>query len=150
MTTSYQHMLLCLDLLDTTCCRQLLNKSLALQKSHNCQLSLVHVIEPLILTTGEEINVSFTSLEEQIEQHQKEQLYTLADEFEIPQANAHLSTGSISAEVHQLAKQLHADLLIVGTHGRHGLAVLFGSTSTHVLRGTNCDVLAIRINDEDS
>ena len=37
------------------------------------------------------------------------------------------------------------DLIVVGSHGRHGFALLLGSTSTGVLHGAKCDVLAVRI-----
>ena len=37
------------------------------------------------------------------------------------------------------------DLIVVGSHGRHGFALLLGSTSTGVLRGAQCDVLAVRV-----
>ena len=35
--------------------------------------------------------------------------------------------------------------LVVGSHGRHGLALLLGSTANAVLHGAPCDVLAVRI-----
>ena len=45
---------------------------------------------------------------------------------------------------------LDPDLIIVGSHGRNGLALLLGSTSTGVLHGAGCDVLAVRVGkDED-
>jgi universal stress protein A len=37
------------------------------------------------------------------------------------------------------------DLIVLGSHGRHGLAVLLGSTARSVLNGAGCDVLAVRI-----
>ena len=35
--------------------------------------------------------------------------------------------------------------IVVGSHGRHGLALLLGSTASGVLHGAKCDVLAVRI-----
>lgn len=43
------------------------------------------------------------------------------------------------------AKEHGADLIVVGSHGRHGLALLLGSTANAVLHGAPCDVLAVRI-----
>ena len=34
---------------------------------------------------------------------------------------------------------------MVGSHGRHGLALLLGSTANDVLHGAPCDVLAVRL-----
>lgn len=43
------------------------------------------------------------------------------------------------------AREHGADLIVVGSHGRHGLALLLGSTANAVLHGAPCDVLAVRI-----
>lgn len=37
-----------------------------------------------------------------------------------------------------------ADLVVVGCHGHHGVAVLIGSTANGVLNRSPCDVLAVR------
>ncbi len=49
----------------------------------------------------------------------------------------------------QFAKQDNIDLIVVGSHGRHGLALLLGSTANGVLHGANCDVLAVRVKEQD-
>lgn len=36
------------------------------------------------------------------------------------------------------------DLIAVGSHGRHGVGLLLGSTANAVLHGARCDVLAVR------
>ncbi|MEK6596308.1 MAG: universal stress protein, partial [Pseudomonadota bacterium] len=43
------------------------------------------------------------------------------------------------------AAQERIDLIVVGSHGRHGLAVLMGSTAKGVLYQTGCDVLAVHL-----
>ncbi|MEO1899758.1 MAG: universal stress protein, partial [Methylococcales bacterium] len=40
------------------------------------------------------------------------------------------------------------DLIVVGSHGRHGLALLLGSTANGVLHHAVCDVLAVRLSDD--
>jgi len=47
--------------------------------------------------------------------------------------------------MHNMAETQQMDLIVVGSHGRHGLALVFGSTSSSVLHGASCDVLAVRI-----
>ena len=44
-------------------------------------------------------------------------------------------------------ERLKADLIIVGSHGRHGVRLLLGSTANAILHGAKCDVLAVRIPD---
>ncbi|BBI62758.1 hypothetical protein HSBAA_40640 [Vreelandella sulfidaeris] len=48
-------------------------------------------------------------------------------------------------EIHRFAEEHGVDLIVVGSHGRHGFALLLGSTSTGVLHGAQCDVLAVRV-----
>lgn len=38
-----------------------------------------------------------------------------------------------------------ADVIVLGSHGRHGVGLLLGSTANAVLHRASCDVLAVRI-----
>ncbi len=58
--------------------------------------------------------------------------------------------GQPATELHYLANQEGADLIIVGSHGRKGFALLLGSTSNSVLHGASCDVLAVRVAESDT
>ena len=40
------------------------------------------------------------------------------------------------------------DLIVIGSHGRHGLALLLGSTANSVLHHARCDVLAVRLQNQ--
>ena len=54
--------------------------------------------------------------------------------------------GRPASEIHALAESLGADLIVIGSHGRHGLPrVMLGSTANAVLHGAPCDVLTVRI-----
>ena len=53
--------------------------------------------------------------------------------------------GSPAAEIIAAARDLRADLVCVGTHGRTGLAhMLMGSTAEKVVRESPCPVLTVR------
>ena len=43
------------------------------------------------------------------------------------------------------AQKLNADLIVVGSAGRHGMRLLLGSTANAVLHSAECDVLAVRV-----
>jgi universal stress protein A len=45
----------------------------------------------------------------------------------------------------RIAKERGVDLIVVGSHGRHGLQLLLGSTANGVLHLAECDVLAVRV-----
>ena len=53
--------------------------------------------------------------------------------------------GRPEVEIHAKGEELGADLIVVGSHGRYGLALLMGSTANGVLHGATCDVLAVRV-----
>lgn len=53
--------------------------------------------------------------------------------------------GSPSAQIVELASDEHADLVIMGTHGRGGVSrVLLGSVADRVIRTAPCPVLTVR------
>ncbi|EAW31305.1 hypothetical protein GP2143_07144, partial [marine gamma proteobacterium HTCC2143] len=57
----------------------------------------------------------------------------------------HIIVGRAENEIHSLAEELGAELIVVGSHGRHGIALLLGSTANGILHGATCDVLAVRV-----
>lgn len=61
---------------------------------------------------------------------------------------AHFRRGPVSENIAQLAADLDADLVIVGSHGYHGLTRLFlGSVAERVSRLARCPVWIIRPKD---
>jgi nucleotide-binding universal stress UspA family protein len=58
---------------------------------------------------------------------------------------ARVLEGSIASAIVACAEELGAELVVVGTHGRTGLARLaLGSVAERVIRGAGCSVLAVR------
>jgi nucleotide-binding universal stress UspA family protein len=56
-----------------------------------------------------------------------------------------LVVGSARREVLRLAGELHADLVVLGTHAQGPIGhLLFGSTCEQVVRAAPCPVLAVR------
>lgn len=54
--------------------------------------------------------------------------------------------GEASREICQVAAHEHADLVVMGSHGRTGLShVLLGSVAERVVRHASCPVLVIRL-----
>ena len=58
---------------------------------------------------------------------------------------AHVRFDSIAEEIAQLAADLEADLVVVGTHGRRGISrMLLGSSAEAAVRLAPCPVLVVR------
>jgi universal stress protein A len=69
----------------------------------------------------------------------------LGDQLHVEPANRWLVWGVPKQEIIKIAVQERVDLIVVGSHGRHGLALLLGSTANSILHYALCDVMAIRL-----
>jgi len=53
--------------------------------------------------------------------------------------------GYPAEEILNLAEEEHADLIIMGTHGREGIdRILFGSVAEKIVKSSKCPVLTVR------
>ena len=74
-------------------------------------------------------------------------LATLLPEVDRKRLNAHLvlRVGSPAAEIVQYSRDAKIDLIVMGTHGRGGVAhALLGSVAERVVRLARCPVLTVR------
>jgi nucleotide-binding universal stress UspA family protein len=61
------------------------------------------------------------------------------------EVTVHVVHGRAADAVVELAAELRADLVLVGSHGRRGIArALHGSVAEHVVRRAHCPVLVVR------
>jgi universal stress protein A len=144
--SSYKHVLIGLDL--STESQQVIDRVKLLFNQGDTKISLCHILEPLAFTYGGDIPVDLSDVQNQLQQQATERLAALAQQLDIPEQDQHIVLGHPAQEMHNMAKSENIDLIVVGSHGRHGLALIFGSTSNSVLHGASCDVLAVRITDK--
>ncbi len=141
----YQHILLATDFSEHG--KAVADKAKSLAALHQATLSLIHVVDNTPITDS--IYGSFGSFEgdlmEQLMDSAKDQLSKIATEFCIAENDQMLEVGSPKFEIVRVAKEKNVDLIVIGSHGRHGLALLLGSTATGVLHYAECDVLAVRL-----
>ena len=117
----------------------------ALATAFGSKLSIIHVIEPLSLAYGGDIPMDLSSVQDQIHDQAKGHLAEFASRLDIAPDDQYLIFGRPESEIHRVAKCKDVDLVVVGSHGRHGIALLLGSTANAVLHGATCDVLAVRV-----
>jgi len=143
--SNYKHILLAVDFYENSSAVTERAKDLALK--YQAKLSIIHVVDNLPLTDtgyGAEIpfNIDFTT---ELLANSKKQLTKLSDELAITEDQQWLEMGSPKTEIIRIAEEHKVDLIVVGSHGRHGWALLLGSTANGVLHHANCDVLAVRL-----
>lgn len=145
---SYQHILLASDLADDTA--QVGERAADLARNHGARLTIMHVMEPLMLAYGAEVPVDMGALQQEITRQARERLDALATKLGASADDCRLATGTTEKEVLKFAAEQHVDLIVLGSHGRRGLALLLGSTANAVLNHAGCDVLAVRIRAADA
>ena len=109
-------------------------------------ISIVHVLEPAYYYYGMEpaLGTLPPSFEEDLLTRATTQLANVGPRYGVPPARQYLERGHAPTQILRLANDKGVDLIIVGSHGRHGWRLLLGSTANAVLHGARCDVLAVR------
>ncbi len=79
-----------------------------------------------------------------------ESMKTLCDKFKIPTDHSIIEIGVAKSVILQKAEEEHYDLIIVGSHGKHGFRFLLGSTADRVLNAAPCDILSVRVEYDDT
>ena len=144
----YQHLLLAADFSEHG--EYVARKSRSLADSYQAELSIVHVLDDIPMpdtSYGTVIPLDKDSSYPLLED-EKIKLMQLGERLQVKPAKLWLVWGAPKQEIVLLAERLAVDLIVVGSHGRHGLALLLGSTANAVLHHARCDVMAIRLPDD--
>jgi len=141
--SQYQKILVAIDLGEDSA--QVVKRAQAIAENNTSELHLIHVIEPLSFAYGGDIPMDFSGIQDEIHQQATQQLQRFAQSNGVDAQHQHIVLGRPEVEIHAAAKELGVDLIVVGSHGRHGLGLLLGSTANGVLHGASCDVLAVRV-----
>lgn len=110
------------------------------------ELHLLHVYQLPMYTMPDGALLAGPETAQRVMETSQESLGKLAEELpgELT-VNTHLCEGVPHAEVNRLVKELGADLVVMGTHGRTGLGhLLLGSVAERVVRTAVVPVLTVR------
>lgn len=145
---SYEHILIATDMSED--CHCVLVKAFDLHFRLHCKVSLIHVIEPLTMAFGGDIPIDLGLMQKQQNEKAQARLNQLLDQYpQLELQRCFLRNGQPRQEIHQLAEEQGCDLIVVGSHARHGLALLLGSTTSELLSRAPCDILAVTIKPDD-
>jgi universal stress protein A len=148
MKDNYQHILLAVDF--TADGNHVARKARHLAEIFKAKLSIIHVLDNIPMPDtayGSVISLNESSGYDLLEA-EKLKLKQLGMQLGVDPDYLWLIWGIPGQEIVRIANQESVDLIIVGSHGRHGLALLLGSTANSVLHHAKCDVIAIRLRDE--
>ena len=120
-------------------------RAVALARQHSAQLSVIHVIDYYPASQLDGGLSVVPELEQRMRESARTRMADCAKRIPLDLHNAHICNGSAKHEITGYAEAVNADLIVVGSHGRHGLGLLLGSTANGVLHHAKCDVLAVRV-----
>ena len=143
----YQHILLTVDFSEHG--DYVAGKARSLAYKYQAKLSIIHVLDNIAMPDtnyGTVIPLDQDSGYDLLEA-EKAKFMQLGDQLAVDLAHRWLVWGVPKQEISHIAEQEQVDLIVVGSHGRHGLALLLGSTANAVLHHALCDVMAVRLQD---
>lgn len=129
--------------------------ALTLASLSKAELQLFHVVEPISYPQSVELfepvldEVELTmKMEAAFQKQLEDQVAALKDEY--PKIRGKLVTGNTFLEIIGAARDEKVDMIVMGTHGRTGLAhVLIGSVAERVVREAPCPVLTVKHPDHE-
>ena len=144
--SNYTHILVAVDF--STSSEQVVNKARDIAQSNNARLSLLHIVEYIhpIDSIYEPVLANTWVIDENALLTQaKESLKNFCTKQNLSTAQQHVVLGTPKYEISQFVKDQQCDLVVMGSHGRHGINILLGSTTNAVLHKMPCDILAVKI-----
>jgi len=137
----YKHILFATDLSDDT--DYVIAKVRGMRGFTGAKLSLIHVVEPLPGYSYAYLGIE--DIEGQLIEESKTALAKLGEGLHVDSKDMWVDVGPTKSKILEVAEDIGADLIICGSHGRHGLSLLLGSTANAILHGAKCDVLTVRL-----
>jgi nucleotide-binding universal stress UspA family protein len=140
-----QHVLVPIDFSATA--DQALTYAIALAQQLQARLTLLHVLDLTPMTMDEMTAGVVTTYLDDLETDAQHLLQASRERVQRAglQAESLLVQGTPTQTIVDTAGEQGVDLIIMGTHGRTGLAHVFlGSVAEHVVRQGPCPVLVVR------
>lgn len=140
----YAHAIFATDLSPLS--EQFAKEAVEIASAHGAKLSVIHVVEPIHAYAYSFLES--VDIQDKIVEEATANLARLCETIKVPESDQKVVVGPTRHEIINTAKELGADLLILGSHGRSGLARLLGSTANGVLNHAECDVLIVRAKEQ--
>ncbi len=141
---NYKNILLAVDLHEN-CDENIISQAIKMAREHGAKLTLLHAVEHLNAYGVAQAYPSIIEVEGKLMEEARASLQKIIAERQIEKVATIVESGSPKMIILDYAKAHDIDLIVLGSHGRHGINMLLGSTANAVLHHAQCDVLAVRI-----
>jgi universal stress protein A len=139
----YKNILLVVDLSEDS--RIIGERAKAIAACYGSDITLLHVVEYVPVEPMGEALLPTVQIEGELVDRARQRLTELAQQLDLSQSRQLVETGGIKSEIIRSAQRLNADLIVLGSRERHGLAILLNFTEDAILHAAPCDVLAVRL-----
>lgn len=139
----YKKILLVVDLSEDS--NVIGQRAKAIAACYQSQITLLHVVEYVPVEPMGEALLPTVQIESELVDRARIKLAELAQTLSLVNSPQLVETGSIKTEIVRAAQRLGANLIVLGSRERHGLAILLNFTEDTVLHAAPCDVLAVRL-----
>jgi universal stress protein A len=139
----YKNILLVVDLSEDS--RVIGERAKAIAACYGSDITLLHVVEYVPVEPMGEALLPTVQIEGELVERARQRLTELTQQLGLSQSRQLVETGGIKSEIIRTAQRLNADLIVVGSRERHGLAILLNFTEDAILHAAPCDVLAVRL-----
>lgn len=146
--SDYTHILVAVDF--SISAEQVLIKARQIAQRYNARLSLLHAVEyipPIDSAYEPMLSSSWVIDERELLAQAKQSLQKLSNKFELNNAGLSVELGAPKHVIADFVKENQCDLVVIGSHGRHGLSLLLGSTANAVLHAMPCDILTVKFDE---
>ncbi|MCY4356765.1 MAG: universal stress protein [Gammaproteobacteria bacterium] len=114
------------------------------------KLHLVHVVEPVTAAYSMDIYaINVSEMQQEAIKFAEEKLLEIGQQLTIDADRVHTLLGAPAPEIRNLANEIGADAIVIGSHGHSGWKILLGSTAIKVLHGSTCDVMTVHVGKND-
>lgn len=140
---AYQRILAAIDFDENSA--KVLQSAAAMAQLCEAELTVLHVVRYPVVTDIDYEIPSLYELESKLIELAEKQLRELLEDVALThKARPIIASGRPKDEIVNIAEKENVGLIVIGAHGRHGLANLLGSTANRVLTHAPCNVLVVR------
>jgi universal stress protein A len=140
---AYRKILVLLDLSDGS--EQVALAGINLAQHSGAAVVILHVVEFVPLEPIGESLMATPQVEDNLTELARTKLNDLLQRLKLSSATARVEVGNTKMEILRVAEEEKADLIVLGSRERHGLAILVNFTEDTVLHAAHCDLLAVRL-----
>ncbi len=128
-------------------CSQIMDQAMTLKQA-DTEFHLIHVMDVLMIFPSASLappSPDLPGIHSKDKEEAEAAMMAIAEKYGVSEDHVHIVIGSPAKEIRKYAAENDSDLIISGSHGRHGIGLLLGSTASSIIHGAPCDTLVVRL-----